>query len=83
MNHESGAFAEHIIAKGDLQFKIPDHFSFDEAATLGLGVITAGQGLYQSLGFPLPNKPSENKLPLLIYGGSSATGTLAIQYAKL
>ena len=82
-NHESGAFAEHITTKGDLQLKIPDHLSFEEAATLGVGVITVGQGLYQSLGLPLPNKPSENALPVLIYGASTATGTLAVQYAKL
>lgn len=83
VNHESGAFAEHITAKGDLALKIPDRLSFEEAATLGLGVSTIGQGLYQSLGLPLPNKPSEKTLSVLIYGGSTATGTLAIQYVKL
>jgi NADPH:quinone reductase-like Zn-dependent oxidoreductase len=81
--HEDGAFAEHIVAKGDLQFKIPDGVSFEEAATLGVGITTVGQGLYQSLGLPLPNKPAAEKFPILIYGGSSATGTLAIQFAKL
>ena len=83
LNHESGAFAEHITTKGDLQFKIPDHLSFEEAATLGVGVATVGQGLYQSLGLPLPNEPPQDLLSVLIYGGSTATGTLAIQYAKL
>ncbi|MCJ1268394.1 hypothetical protein MMC22_008282 [Lobaria immixta] len=83
VNHETGAFAEHITAKVGLQLKIPDHLSFEEASTLGVGVSTVGQGLYQSLGFPLPNKPSENALPVLIYGASTATGTLAVQYAKL
>jgi hypothetical protein len=42
-----------------------------------------GQGLYQSLELPLPTKPTSEKPILLIYGGSTATGSLAIQYAKL
>lgn len=44
---------------------------------------SVGQGLYQSLELPLPDKPTAQKTSLLIYGGSTATGSLAIQYAKL
>ncbi|KAJ5706638.1 chaperonin 10-like protein [Penicillium malachiteum] len=78
-----GAFAEYIIAKGDVQMQIPDNLSFEEAATLGIGIATVGQGLYQSLKLALPTSPLTTPEPLLIYGGSTATGTLAIQYAKL
>lgn len=63
--------------------RIPDTLSFEDAATLGAGIITMGQSLYQSLGLPLPNNPSKENIPVLIYGGSTATGTLAIQFAKL
>ncbi|KUJ22383.1 GroES-like protein [Mollisia scopiformis] len=85
VEHEDGAFANIITAKGDIQIKIPDNISFEEASTLGVGITTVGQGLYQSLKLPLPNKPSSSteKKYLLIYGGSTATGSLAIQYAKL
>lgn len=72
-----------MIAKGAVQLKIPDSLSFEEAATLGLGTTTVGQALYQSLGLPLPDQPAKEKFPILIYGGSTATGTLAIQFAKL
>lgn len=82
-NHRDGAFASYICAKGDIQIKIPDNMSFEEAATLGVGVTTCGQGLYQSLQLPLPTKPAAEKTYILIYGGSTATGALAIQYAKL
>lgn len=62
--------------------KIPDSVSDEEASTLGVGISTVGQGLYQSLGLPLPGE-KEAGYPLLVYGGSTATGSLAIQYAKL
>ncbi|KAJ5124463.1 uncharacterized protein N7515_008288 [Penicillium bovifimosum] len=80
---EDGAFAEYIVAKGDLQWKIPEHMSFQEAATLGVGLNTVTQGLYQSLKLAPPTKPIKDATPILIYGGSTATGTLAIQFAKL
>lgn len=37
---EDGAFANYITAKGDLQIKIPDNLSFEEASTLGVGIST-------------------------------------------
>ena len=63
--------------------KIPDGLSFEDAATLGVGVTTIGQSLYMTLKLPLPTEPTKTPYPILIYGGSTATGTLAIQYAKL
>ncbi|KAJ5566136.1 hypothetical protein N7535_007774 [Penicillium sp. DV-2018c] len=80
---EDGAFAEYIVAKGDIQWKIPENMSFQEAATLGVGINTVTQGLYQSLKLALPTEPIKDATPILIYGGSTATGTLAIQFAKL
>jgi NADPH:quinone reductase-like Zn-dependent oxidoreductase len=82
---ENGAFAEFIVAKGDLQCKIPDNRTFEEAATLPIGILTVGQGMYQHLGLASPSSPETGDLkkPILIYGGSSATGSLAIQFARL
>jgi NADPH:quinone reductase-like Zn-dependent oxidoreductase len=80
---EDGADGEYLVAKADLVIKMPDYLSFEAAATLGVGVTTIGQGLYQALKLPLPTKPAKEKFPILIYGGSSATGALAIQWAKL
>ncbi len=82
---EDGAFAEYLVAKGDITLKIPGNMGFEEAASLGVQVFTVGQGLYQSLELPWPTKTvkPEDRFPVLIYGGSTAMGTLAIQMAKL
>ena len=80
-----GAFAEYVIAKGDLQMFIPESMSFEAAATFGVGLTTVGQNLYQSMELPFPGDPEEVSecINILIYGGATATGTLAIQLAKL
>lgn len=81
---EDGCFAEYTMAKGALLVKIPDSLSFEQAATAPLGVSTVAQGMYQkALNMALPTSPIKTPEPVLIYGGSSATGSLAIQYAKL
>lgn len=36
--HDDGAFGQYATAIGDLQIKIPENISFEEAATLGVGV---------------------------------------------
>jgi NADPH:quinone reductase-like Zn-dependent oxidoreductase len=80
---EDGAFGEFVTAKGDLLMKIPEDMNFEETATMGVGIMTCGLGLYQSLELPWPAKPAKENFPILIYGGSSATGALGIQFAKL
>jgi NADPH:quinone reductase-like Zn-dependent oxidoreductase len=58
------------------------HITTTTTNSLSSGVTTCGQALYQSLGLPLPPSSPLSKT-IFIYGGSSATGGLAIQYAKL
>lgn len=81
---ENGAFARFIAVKGDLQMHIPDSVSFEAASTVGCGIGTVGFGLYKVLSLPLPdtNQDGDGEF-ILIYGGSTATGTLAIQFARL
>ena len=80
-----GCFAELTPAHGDFCFPIPKNISEAQAATLGVGVSTIAVSFYQDMGLPLPDEdPGFGKgKPFLIYGGSTATGLMAIQFAKL
>jgi len=83
-NTENGAFAEFVLVQGGHFAKLPQgRMTFEGAATLGTGIMAVGQALYSSLNIPLPMQPTQIPFPILINGGSTATGTLAIQYAKL
>lgn len=63
---------------------IPDEVSFEEAAGTGVGVGTTGYALYHVLGLPMPTAHDHKmERTILVYGGSTATGTIAIQFAKL
>lgn len=64
----------------------PKHLSYEDAAALGVGIATAGQILYAVWQLPLPSTGAaigEDRGAMLVYGGSSATGTILIQLAKL
>lgn len=63
--------------------KIPEGVSYEEAASMGARVTTIGQALYHELKLPWPTEPTTKPIPILINGGSTASGTLAIQYAAL
>lgn len=81
---ETGAFAHYIAVKSDLQMHIPDDVSFEAASTVGVGIGTTGYALYHVLNLRYPGPETEDQgETVLIYGGSTATGSIAIQFAKL
>lgn len=85
-NTEDGAIAEFIVAKGDTCMRIPDHLDFEEACTLGVSVLTCGQGLFQEMKLRLSSavdEQTEQGEHILIYGGSSSSGLVAIQLCTL
>ncbi|KAM0252539.1 hypothetical protein ACHAQJ_007671 [Trichoderma viride] len=81
LQKEDGSYAEYLIAQADVSFHTP--LSDEEAASLGVSVFTVGQGLYQNLKLQLPTNPVTTPIPIFIYGGSTASGILGIQFAKL
>lgn len=95
MRPDVGAFAEYVNAMQDFLLKIPDQMSFEKAATMPLGAATALFALFSEMGLPgslaqLGAKGSANGDAghkegeiVLVAGGSTATGTRAIQLLKL
>jgi aspyridone synthetase trans-acting enoyl reductase len=80
---DNGAFAEILAAPADLTLRIPDGMTFQTAATLGIGISTTGLALYHILGLPLPSIQPSRSDYVLVNGGATATGTLAIQLLRL
>lgn len=78
-----GSFAEYAELKDGIFAHLPDEWTWAHGAGLGAGITTSGQGLFQSLQLPLPENAEQKPIPVLIYGGSTATGCLAIQFARL
>jgi NADPH2:quinone reductase len=78
-----GSYGEYAVGLGATTFHVPNHVSFEEAATIPLAGMTAAVGLYQRLGLPLPWLPAQERLPLVIYGAASAVGAFAVKLASL
>lgn len=71
-----GSFAEYALVREGIQMKVSSNLSDAEAATVGVAVSTVGLCLYQQLSLPWPGSVSADCW-ILIYGGSTATGSIA------
>ncbi|KAI0095666.1 putative zinc-binding dehydrogenase family oxidoreductase [Hypoxylon sp. NC0597] len=86
-DHTSGAFSNYIVATADILMKIPEGVRWEEAAAVGgTGIATLGIAFHQHLllesWFGNQAKMDET-LPVLVYGGGTATGTMAIQLLRI
>ncbi|KZV63569.1 zinc-binding oxidoreductase ToxD [Peniophora sp. CONT] len=79
----NGSFAEYTVATAHFCIPLPDSWTFEQGAQIGVAIYTACQTLYQSLGLPAPfSEGTPTSLPLLVYGASSAVGLYVLQIAK-
>ncbi|EWC48043.1 hypothetical protein DRE_02622 [Drechslerella stenobrocha 248] len=81
--YPTGGHAEYTVSLDFVTSKIPDHVSFEEAATVPLAAFTSVVGLYRVLGLPQPWTPTTKRIPLVVYGAASAVGAYAIKLARL
>ena len=70
-----GTYAEYAIAPGDGVALKPAGLSFEQAATLGVGGVTAWCGLFDGAGLEAGQR-------LLVHGGAGGVGSLAVQLGK-
>lgn len=83
----AGAFAEFALATEDLSCHIPETLSWTQACSMGLSIATAGLALFQAPGLQLAPRNNatggqENQAFVLVSGGATSTGTMAIQLLK-
>jgi NADPH:quinone reductase-like Zn-dependent oxidoreductase len=71
----SGAYAEYAITNADAIVLKPNDLSFEEAAAIPIGALTAWQAM-----FDLANLSSGQRI--LITGASGGVGSMAVQIAK-
>ena len=85
LNPTSGAFAEYVAAYADQLWKMPDSMGWEQAAAIGWCVVgTIGLAMFRSLKLPgWPEQPVQKSIFVLVYGGSTASGTMAIQMLRL
>jgi len=78
-----GTFAEYCTLSEKQAGRKPANITHEEAASLGVGMLTAAGCLYFALKLPYPSKPLSSPAFILVWGGASSVGSYAIQLARL
>lgn len=85
-NPFNGAFAQYAVCDSRQTLRVPEEWSDTRAAALGaIGWGTACLAISDPEALNLqgrPSKPVDKPIPVLVYGGATATGIVAIQMLK-
>ncbi|KAG7660508.1 uncharacterized protein J8A68_005927 [[Candida] subhashii] len=80
----TSTFQQYTAIDSRLVWKLPKEFSYEDGATIGVGLVTAGVILFNSFGFELAKDPKKLKGgSILIWGGATVVGIYLTQLAKL
>ena len=84
----SAAFQSHAALNATRVVQKPTWLSFEEAATLPVAYVTATGAIYQGLNIPLPyleggREAGFQPSSILVCGGSSSVGAMAVQLLRL
>lgn len=86
-NRDNGAFSQWIVADSRHLLTVPEDWEDTEAAALGaVGWSTAFCSISDPDALGLegrPGKPVKTPIPVLVYGGGTSTGLMAIQILKM
>lgn len=74
-DRNTGTYAEKVVVDTDHVYHLPDSFSMDEGAALGIPVFTAYRALFQQADVDIGDY-------VLIHGATGSVGSLAVQMAK-
>lgn len=84
---DEGSYAEYLKTDADLAWHVPEETTFEDAATFGIGAVTAIQALFVNMGFTWPDVPdgieAQPSGVIYIHSGASSVGLFAIQLAKM
>ncbi|KZM27894.1 uncharacterized protein EKO05_0006734 [Ascochyta rabiei] len=93
LRHDNGAFAEYLAVPAKLLWHIPADMDFTTAASLPTALATIGMSLFQYLQIPMPDisgplqpgskEENHGAKFVLVYGGGTASGAMAIQVLRL
>jgi aspyridone synthetase trans-acting enoyl reductase len=78
----TGAFADYLLATEDLSCKIPSTLSFEKACTIGVSAATSGLAICELFGCSSPDELPKVPDYVLVAGGATSTGRVAIQLLK-
>lgn len=82
-DNRTSTFQQYTAIDSRLVWKLPESFSYEDGATIGVGLVTAGVILYNSFEFELSENPQKLNGTILIWGGATVVGLYLIQLAKI